>query len=248
MPHVERAMPAGRKLFLTHAGELAHRLVSVIARDAMALEFVRRYAERHDRRKVVANVQRLREMESTISREALLLIAAEVRRLLPQAFGFSRNPRSEELALCDLFYREFLEALGRSLEWPLAEAETEAEAFRRDLETYIKWRERNPIPLKPRRAAADESPFPDRCAILLDSAMMEQARRAAKQFQSDLLRLGTRIFGQLGRMPPRRRLSVGSKSRSASTRGQGRAVRDRNNELRSPRKPAKSTRSPRRGR
>ena len=55
----------------------------------MAMEFVRAYAERHDRRKVVANAERLREMEITISREALLLIAADVRRLLPRAFGFS---------------------------------------------------------------------------------------------------------------------------------------------------------------
>jgi hypothetical protein len=245
-------MPGGRKLFLTHAGELAHRLVSAIARDAMALEFVRRYAQRHERLKVVADTQRLREMESTISREALLLIAAEVRRLLPQAFGFSRNPRAEELALCDVFYKEFLEALGRSLEWPLAEAETEAQSFRRDLETYVRWRERNPIPLRTRKAVADESPFPDRCAILLDSAMMEQARRAAKQFQSDLLRLGTRIFGQLGRLPPQRRVSrdtkAGNKARNAANRSQGRAARDRNDQARTSRNLPKSAHRPRRRR
>jgi hypothetical protein len=245
-------MPAGRKLFLTHAGELAHRLVGAIARDAMAMEFVRRYAQRHERLKVLANAQRLREMESIISREALLLIAAEVRRLLPQAFGFSRNPRAEELVLCDVFYKEFLEALGRSLEWPLAEAETEAQAFRRDLETYVRWRERNPIPLRGRKAPGDESPFPDRCAILLDSAMMEQARRAAKQFQSDLLRLGTRIFGQLGRFAPQRRRLPPSdkarKARSADKRGQGRAARDRNGEGRQSRKPIKSAQRPRHGR
>jgi hypothetical protein len=241
-------MPAGRKLFLTHAGELAHRLVSAIARDAMAMEFVRRYAERHDRLKVVANVQRLREVESTISREALLLIAADVRRQLPQAFGFSRNPRPEELALCDVFYTEFLEALGRSLEWPAAEAETEAQAFRRDLETYIRWRERNPLPLRASKAAADQSPFPDRCAILLDSAMMEQARRAAKQFQSDLVRLGMRTFGQLGRYPSPRRRPSATKSRSAANHGKRRPVRDRKDETRRSRKPARSAHRPRRGR
>lgn len=234
---------AGRKLFLTHAGELAHHLVSAITRDAMAMKFVRGYAERHDRRKVVANLERLREMERTISREALLLIAAEVRKLLPRAFGFSRNPRPEELALCDTFYAEFLEALGRALEWPLVEAETEAEAFRKDLEIYAGWRERNSAMPAVRKASRKESPFPDRCAILLDPGMMDQARRAAAAFQSDLLRLGTRFFGQLGRLAPQRRISAGTKIRPARQgthrqRGGNRDVRLR--------KPAKRANRPRR--
>jgi hypothetical protein len=232
---------AGRKLFLTHAGELAHHLVSAIARDAMAMQFVRGYAERHDRRKVVANLERLREMERTISREALLLIAAEVRRLLPRAFGFPRNPRPEELALCDRFYAEFLEALGRALEWPLVEAETEAEAFRKDLEIYAGWRERNPA-VPARKASRNESPFPDRCAILLDSGMMDQARRAAAAFQSDLLRLGTRFFGQLGRLAPQRRISAGTRVRPARHGADRR--RDGKRDVR-PSKPAKRANRPR---
>jgi hypothetical protein len=237
---------AGRKLFLTHASELAHLLVTAITRDAMAMKFVRAYAQRHDRRKVVANLERLREMERTISREALLLIAAEVRRLLPRAFGLSRNPRSEELALCDGFYAEFLEALGRALEWPFAEAETEAEAFRKDLEIYAGWRERNPTvpaPRKASKASRNESPFPDRCAILLDSGMMEQARRAAAAFQSDLLRLGTRIFGQLGRLASQRRISVATKVRPARHGGRQRGNGSREVRLR---KSAKRSARPRR--
>jgi hypothetical protein len=237
---------AGRKLFLTHASELAHLLVTAITRDAMAMKFVRAYAQRHDRRKVVANLERLREMERTISREALLLIAAEVRRLLPRAFGLSRNPRPEELALCDGFYAEFLEALGRALEWPFAEAETEAEAFRKDLEIYAGWRERNPTvpaPRKASKASRNESPFPDRCAILLDSGMMEQARRAATAFQSDLLRLGTRIFGQLGRLASQRRISVTSKVRPARHGGRQRGSGSRDVRLR---KSAKRSTRPRR--
>jgi hypothetical protein len=231
-------MAARRKLFLTHAGELAHHLVSAIARDAMAMEFVRAYAERHDRRKVVANAERLREMETTISREALLLIAADVRRVLPRAFGFSANPRSEELSLCETFYTEFLEALGRALEWPRVEAGNEAEAFRRDLEIYTSWRGRNRTQPARRKESGADSPFPDRCAILLDSAMMEQARRAAGKFQADLLRLGTRIFGQLGRQP-QRRSSPGARARNVHTRGQGRTVRNGKKVLRGQRKPAK---------
>jgi hypothetical protein len=197
-------MAARRKLFLTHAGELAHHLVSAIARDAMAMKFVRGYAARNDRQKVLANGERLREMESTISREALLLIAAEVRRFVPRAFGVSANSHSEDRALCELFYAEFLEALGRAMNWPVAEGEAGSQDFRRDLEMYATWRERNAL-LRPRtKPAGNDSPFPDRCAILLDSAMMEQARRAAAEFQAKLLRLGRHTFGQLGSRSPRR--------------------------------------------
>jgi len=196
-------MAARRRLFLTHAGELAHLLVRAIARNAMTMEFVRGYAERHDRHKIIANFERLREIESTISREALLLIAAEVRRLLPRAFGLPRNPRPEELALCDVFYGEFLQALGRALEWSSAETGVETQAFHRDLEMYAKWRGRNPE-LPAHGPSGGVSPFPDRCAILLDPAIMEQARRAAVVFQAHLLHLGTRIFLQLGRPIPYR--------------------------------------------
>jgi hypothetical protein len=209
-------MAARRKLFLTHAGELAHRLVSAIARDAMAMDFVRGYARRHDRQKIVISYHRLREIESTIAREALLLIAADVRRMLPRAFGSSRNARPAELAICDAFYAEFLAALGRAIEWPIAEAEAEAEAFRRDLEIYANWRERPVTQKKTRKPPSSGSPFPDRCAILLDSGMMDQARRAASQFQSELLRLGTRIFCQLGAPLPQRRQPAKSKSRNGA--------------------------------
>jgi len=214
-------MAARRRLFLTHAGELAHLLVRAIARNAMTMEFVRGYAERHDRHKIIANFERLREIESTISREALLLIAAEVRRLLPRAFGLTRNPRPEELALCDVFYGEFLQALGRALEWSSAEAGVETQAFRRDLEMYAKWRGRNPE-LPARGPSGGDSPFPDRCAILLDPAIMEQARRAAVAFQAHLLHVGTRIFGQLGRPIPYRGGPSSTSRRNAAPRTRAR--------------------------
>ena len=237
-------MAARRKLFLTHAGELAHRLVSAIAGDAMTMEFVRGYAARNDRQKVVASAERLREMESTISREALLLIAAEVQRLLPRAFGLSPNSHSEDRAVCDLFYAEFLEALGRAIQWPRGEAEAGAQEFRRDLEMYARWRERNPSSPARAKSGGGDSPFPDRCAILLDSAMMEQARRAAAAFQEELLRLGTRIFGQLG-TAPQRRVAANTRGRNASSRGRGRAAGERSRKGQSVRRPEKKSPRPR---
>jgi len=220
------AMAARRKLFLTHAGELAHHLVSAIARDGMAMEFVRGYAARNDRQKVMASAERLREMESTISREALLLIAADVRRLLPRAFGSSANSDSDNGTLCGLFYTEFLEALGRAMNWPVTEGEAGAHEFQRDLEMYATWRERNPQLRSHTKASVYDSPFPDRCAILLDSAMMEKARRAAAEFQPELLRLGRSIFGRLGSASQGRRPSGHSRPKGKPIRPRI-AVRDR---------------------
>lgn len=235
-------MAARRKLFLTHAGELAHHLVSAIARDAMAMEFVRGYAARNDRQKVLASAERLREMESTISREALLLIAAEVRRLLPRAFGISPNSQSEARAVCELFYTEFLEAVGRAMNWGVAEGDAGAQDFHRDLEMYATWRERNALLRARSKSSGDDSPFPDRCAILLDSAMMEQARRAAAEFQAELLRLGRRIFGRLGNAPQRRGPSA-TRTQRANGSGRASAVHDRKKEAK-PRRPTKTRLAP----
>ena len=65
----------------------------------------------------------------------------------------------------------------------------------------------------------------------------EVLRRAAEEFQSDLLGLGMRIFGQLGRRPLQQRLSPGTSVRNA-TRDRGPA-RHGNKEVHSARKPAK---------
>lgn len=240
-------MAVRRKLFLTHAGELAHRLVTAVAHNGMAIEFVRAYGQKHDRPKITSNLERLREIESTISREALLLIAADVHRLLPQAFG-SHSTGSQGLELCDLFYREFLDSLGRAFGWPSVEAEAESEAFERDLAIYTRWRERNPnLPAKG-LARANDAPFPDRCAILLDPAMMEEARGAAVAFQTDLLRTGTRIFGRLGRQGSYRAEPSGARARTASARDRKSAARLPDKRTHSGRKSIHRAKPPRRQR
>ncbi len=189
-------MATKRKLFLTHAGELAHLLVTAITRNGKTRNFIHEYAVRYDRAKVIANPERLLEIESTISREALLLLAADVRRLLSKALASPRKDGAQESPLRDLFYAEFLNSLARAFPWP-AEHGSEEQMFAKDLEMYTRWREKNAKPSQ--RPSADAGPFPDRCAILLDPAIMSQARRAALKFQAELLRLGAGIFGRLGR-------------------------------------------------
>jgi hypothetical protein len=205
-------MPGTRKLFITHAHELANRLVHALAPSGMIARFVQAYAERHNRRKLPGDAVRLRELEATIGREALLSIAVEIRRLVPRAFSSGRvAARAEESAVAETFFGEFVAAVGRALEWPAADTANEARAFARDLEMYWGWRTRSGASTRGRAAnsgrgaergagpASGESPFPDRCAILLDPPMMEQARRAAADFEAEFVRVGIQMFAQLGR-------------------------------------------------
>lgn len=260
-------MPHQRKLFIAHASELAHRYVRAIRTGGIIASFVRSYAERYNRVGLYSNPERNRELDSTIGREALLVIAAKVGRILPAAFSretaASKNRPGHransapylgpaEAALAQAFYAEFLASLGRSLEWSPSEAVAEATAFGRDLEMYQRWSGRSesqmatqlnpqfdmsfaqrinqrfsanpnsnweamrqdysaelppadPIAI----SGAGKSPFPDRCALILDPSMMDQARKAATEFEAEISRLAARMFAQLGRpsSSPRRKPS-----------------------------------------
>ena len=69
-------MARQRKLFITHAGALAHHLVRAVRPHAMIADFARSYAQRHGRACVVDEPGRVRELESTLGREAILVMVA----------------------------------------------------------------------------------------------------------------------------------------------------------------------------
>jgi hypothetical protein len=189
-----------RKLFITHAGALAHHLVRAVRPHGLVTDFARSYAERHSRTGVVDEPQRVRELESTLGREAVLVMVAEVHRLLPAVLG-ARNGRPlapEDAAFAQMFWSEFMTALGRTLDWPPNEFADEREAFDRDLLMYRRWSARAPFPGAP-VPPEGASPFLDRCALLLDPSTMEEARLAAAQFEKELVHAAARILSQLGR-------------------------------------------------
>jgi hypothetical protein len=193
-------MAAKRKLFIAHAGELAHLLVRATGPGELISRFVRSYAERYDRATLRNQPANLREMESTIGREALLVMAAEIRRVAPRAFA--SGPRgslsADDAVVAQAFFTEFMASLARAMAGSPQEAAVEAETFQRDLEMYDRWTSRRSWH-GPGLGGAPESPFPDRCALLLDPSMMEQARRASADFENELGRAAARIFDHLGR-------------------------------------------------
>jgi hypothetical protein len=214
-------MAKPRKLFIAHAGELAHRLVRAVRPHGMIADFAKSYARRHSRVGVVDEPQRVRELESTLGREAVLVMAAEVFRLMPAALGArKRRPlEPEEAAFARIFLPEFMTALARVFEWEPEEHALEQEAFDRDLLMYRRWSERAPIPgaLVPGEGI---SPFLDRCALLLDPSTMEEARRAAAQFENELVDAAASIIGHLG-------LASTSKSRPKKSRRRPRRLTSR---------------------
>ncbi len=192
-------MAKKRKLFMAHAGELAHRLVRSVRPDALVAELAKSYASKNKRHGVVDSPARIRELEQTIGREAIMVMLTEIRRLLPAALGAANRPDGEASVFAAMFQDEFEKALLRALDWPAAEAAAEQEAFLRDLEMYQRHFSANG------EKRDRVSPFYDRCALLLDPSMMEAARRAAAGFQAQLQRRAARILGQLGSALERKR-------------------------------------------
>jgi hypothetical protein len=87
------------------------------------------------------------------------------------------------IPLLDLFREEFFVALGQALRW----SDDEAQAFWRDLDLYETLTAAEPKKKQSRTIRpAPSGPFVDRTAMILDPSLMDQARRAAAKFQSEL--------------------------------------------------------------
>ena len=105
-----------------------------------------------------------------------------------QEEGAAKKPLKKQgwdlaIPLLDLFREEFFVALGQALRW----SDDEAQAFWRDLDLYEALTAAEPKK-KPSRTIcpAPSGPFVDRTAMILDPSLMDQARRAASKFQSEL--------------------------------------------------------------
>lgn len=86
-----------------------------------------------------------------------------------------------EVAALNLFREEFFSALGQALRWTQAEFEE----FARDYDLYESAGRGRSVSARGAKAAVS-GPFVDRCGLLIDPSMLEQARRAASKFESQL--------------------------------------------------------------
>lgn len=183
--------------------ETAFQLISTIDRGEIISRFLRRYAREHQRPGRIEDAARFRELLQTIRREVLLLMALEIESEAKKRLAVPVRAKTPpgEFDLPQLFRDEFYFALGRGLD----HAPEDASEFSRDLDVYRALRENAGGRKSPAKIPSPpKGPFVDRCGFILDSPMLDQARRAAAQFESEVTAMASavlrRVFSRRDRL------------------------------------------------
>jgi hypothetical protein len=206
-------MPYRPRELVIRAREAATLLLATLDRDELVPRFLDMYAAENRRPGRADQPGHYREQLETIRREAILAMVLRAESIFParlkvhvtvratksrgksaksgkggkktKALAKGRRAQGWDLAipLLDLFREEFFVAIGQALRW----TEDDAQAFWRDLDLYETLTANEPK-RRPTRAirTAASGPFVDRTAFLLDPSLMDQARRAAAKFQTEL--------------------------------------------------------------
>lgn len=209
-------MPFRPRELVVRAREVAIVLLRALDREEMVPRFLDMYAAEHRRPGRADHPGHYREQLETIRREAILTMVLRVEGALPRRLnvhvpvrsprkkapakqkgkGLSKASRSRpsawefDIPILDLFREEFFVALGQALEW----TRNDAEDFWRDFELYEKLQASNMRRLGRNARAVPTGPFVDRVAFILDPSLMEQARRAAAKFETELDAAADRVL------------------------------------------------------
>lgn len=202
-------MPYRPRELVIRAREAATFLLRTLDRNEMVPRFLDVYAAEYRRPGRADQPTHYREQLATIRRESVLAMVLRIEAALPTRLkvkvtvrGTTKPSRSKkkgkksrsakpkkpslELAipLLDMFREEFFVALGQALEW----TDEDAHEFWRDLELYdqltSKEGRRGTSSRDSRHPAS--GPFVDRVGMLLDPSLMDQSRKAAAKFQTEL--------------------------------------------------------------
>src|SRR5216684_4130397 len=172
--------------------ELAQRITEALLRERVVPRFVDSYVVENSRHALQVHASLYRDLLELLQREALLALTVRALAIVcnePRPAGKSK-PRPMLRRDATAFRRKFLASLTRQQGWTAGDALD----FQRDLQMYedllaraaAKQRSRKPF------EAADH-PFVDRCAFLLDSSFMEQARLAASRTLTDIEKLAASL-------------------------------------------------------
>ncbi len=176
---------------VVRAQELAFQLLVAIDREALVHRFLRWYANERGRPGRISNPGRYRELVETIRREAFLTLALQAEEEGAERLG-GRSTQKMSTAhgeLIKLFRDEFYLALGRSLDF----SEDQFGEFCRDIELYRTLRQDRRAKSRS-NVSVPAGPFVDRCGFLLDSPLLDQGRRAAAKFESELHATGSSVI------------------------------------------------------
>jgi hypothetical protein len=203
MRKLKRYTPSGRRRAratlmaprqaAVRAQETAFHLLTSVDRGGIIHNFLRWYASERKRPGRIANPGRYHELVEMIRRESFLVLVMQIEADAPQRFGARSLEKmtSAQTELINLFRKEFYVAIGRSLDF----SNEEFSDFCRDLDLYrsLLHHARSSHPqVKP--LSAPTGPFVDRCGFLLDSPMLDEGRRAAAKFESELRALASSVI------------------------------------------------------
>jgi hypothetical protein len=190
-------MARARKLFPVYGSALANKMLAALGRGRLVDGFIASYVVEYDRRGILGEASRDRELAETIGREVVLAMILEVRQSLPGFFGKKRLAalQKEEKQSVDAFFRELIEALDRAWNW----SGEDRQQFQHDLALYSDFGAGQAAFAKTSKQGKwheEELPFVGRVALLLDPSMLEQARRASRRFHGEVARLAQKLLRQ----------------------------------------------------
>src|SRR5467141_4867416 len=173
-------------------GELAQRISEALLRERIVPRFVDSYVVENGRHALQVHASLYRDLLALLQREALLALTVRALAIVcnePQPAGKSKPgpmPRRD----ATIFRRKFLTSLTRQQGWTAGDALD----FQRDLQMYEELLARAATKRRARKPfEAADHPFVDRCAFLLDSSFMENARLAASRVLTGIEELAAQL-------------------------------------------------------
>lgn len=174
--------------------ELALRLTEGLQKERIVPRFVDSYVVEHGRQALQAHAAMYRDLLALLHREAMLAVTARALEVayaepLPAGRGKPQPMTRKDAAA---FRRKLLAALTRQQMWTAGDAME----FQSDLQLYEELLARNAFTRRHRKPyEAANHPFVDRCAFVLDSSFLENARVAASRALNDLETLTAKVTG-----------------------------------------------------
>jgi hypothetical protein len=180
------------------AGVLAQRLSEGLTEQRIVPRFVDSYVVEQGRYALQVHPGQYRDLLAILQREALLAVSAQALEMVCKGTGGKEDRRFTPMTHKDAasFRQKFLAALSRQQHWNVGTALE----FQTDLQTYENILARvHPGRRSRKPFEAANHPFVDRCAFLLDSSFLENARLAASRALANLEILTTQMTAEVFR-------------------------------------------------
>jgi hypothetical protein len=188
-------MTAARKSVVAtpdRAGELAKRLSDALVQERIVPRFVDSYVVERGRYALQVHAALYKDLLTLLQREALLAVSAQALEIVSRGNGGKEERKFAAMTRKDVatFRQKFLAALTRQQQWNVGTALE----FQADLQMYENILARaNPARRSRKPFEAANHPFVDRCAFMMDSSFLENARVAASRALGDLEKLTAQV-------------------------------------------------------